>query len=182
MTAEMDSSYQKTYKHIKFSANRSWDMRVSCTGGGHFELCAYMPLGGYPILCAVFCGVLKTLYPYVTPCKITKTCHKVPNFSEFPPNYFASQLSQRRSISTTHHHSIFHITTPHSTPPLHIQYYHSAFRITTPHSAPPLRILHHHSAFHATTPHSTILMYLLNCCRTNVCIWYVYIYKILDTK
>ena len=29
-------------------------MVVYITGGGHFELCAYMPLGGYPILFAVF--------------------------------------------------------------------------------------------------------------------------------
>lgn len=26
---------------------------------------------------------LKTLYPYLTPCQISKTCHKVHNFSEF---------------------------------------------------------------------------------------------------
>ena len=29
-------------------------MVVHITGGGHFELCAYRPLGGYPILFAVF--------------------------------------------------------------------------------------------------------------------------------
>ena len=29
-------------------------MIVSITGDGHFELCAYRPLGGYPILFAVF--------------------------------------------------------------------------------------------------------------------------------
>ena len=30
---------------------------------------------------------LKTVYIYVTPCKIIKTCHQVPNHSEFPPSY-----------------------------------------------------------------------------------------------
>ena len=30
-------------------------MVVYITGGGHFELCVYRPLGGYPILFAVFC-------------------------------------------------------------------------------------------------------------------------------
>ena len=57
MTAEMDSSYQKTYKNgitQGSSANRSWDILVSITGGGYFELCAHRPLGGYPILFAVF--------------------------------------------------------------------------------------------------------------------------------
>ena len=29
-------------------------MVVHITGGGHFELCAYRPLGGYTILFAVF--------------------------------------------------------------------------------------------------------------------------------
>ena len=29
-------------------------MVVHITGGGHFELCACRPLGGYPILFAVF--------------------------------------------------------------------------------------------------------------------------------
>ena len=29
-------------------------MVVHITGGGHFELCAYRPLGGYPILFVVF--------------------------------------------------------------------------------------------------------------------------------
>ena len=49
-----------TRKHIKngitqgSSANRSWAMVVHITGGGHFELCACRPLGGYPILFAVF--------------------------------------------------------------------------------------------------------------------------------
>ena len=57
MTAEMDSSYQKTYKNgitQGSSANRSWAMVVHITGGGHFELCAYGALGGYTILFAVF--------------------------------------------------------------------------------------------------------------------------------
>ena len=40
MTAEMDSSYQKTYKNDitqGSNVNRSWDMIVSITGGGHFD-------------------------------------------------------------------------------------------------------------------------------------------------
>ena len=51
----------------------------------HFDLCAYRPLGGYPILFAVFFE--NSIYIYVTPCKIIKTCHQVPNLSEFPPSY-----------------------------------------------------------------------------------------------
>ena len=80
MTAEMDSSYQKTYKKIitqGSSVNRSWATVVHITGGGHFELCAYRPLGGYPILFAVFfensipmCNTMQNYKKVVTKCPI----------------------------------------------------------------------------------------------------------------
>ena len=48
-------------------------MVVHITGGGHFELCAYRPLGGYPILFAVFfensipiCNTMQN-YKYLSP-------------------------------------------------------------------------------------------------------------------
>ena len=95
---KLHSSYQKK-THIKngitqvSSANRSWAMVVHITVGGHFELCylcAYRPLGGGGALGATpFClrCFLKTVYIYVTPCKIITTCHQVSNLSEFPPSY-----------------------------------------------------------------------------------------------
>ena len=32
---------------------------------------------------------LKTSYPYLTPCKVLKSCHKVHDFLKFPPRYIA---------------------------------------------------------------------------------------------
>ena len=66
-----------TVKHIKngitqgYSANRSWDMILSITGGGHFELCAYRPLWGYLILFAVF---LENIIPI---------CNTMQNYKNF---------------------------------------------------------------------------------------------------
>ena len=58
-------------------------MVVHIMGGVQFDLCAYRPLGGYPILFAVFfensIHICNTMQNY-------KTCHQVPNLSEFPPS------------------------------------------------------------------------------------------------
>ena len=63
-------------------------MVVHITGGGHFELCAYRPLGGYPILFAVF---FENSIPI---------CNTMQNYKNLSPSaqsfWIPSQLYQTR--------------------------------------------------------------------------------------
>jgi len=53
-------------------------------GGGHIGFCANRPLEGDLNLLGV---VLKTLCPYLSPSKISKTGHKVHDSLKLPPRY-----------------------------------------------------------------------------------------------
>ena len=64
--------------------------------GGHIGFCAYWPPGGYPNLYAV---VFENFMPI--PYQISKTCHQVRNFSEFPPRYRMN--ARTRSYTRTQH-------------------------------------------------------------------------------
>ena len=62
-------------------------MIVYIVDGGHFNLVHTGRKGATPLCLRWF---LNTLYPYVTPCKIAKTCHQVPDYHE--SDAFPSQL------------------------------------------------------------------------------------------
>ena len=81
-------SLELTKKHIK--SGITWE---SSAKGADILYCQFRMATILIFFCipdtrtTLFAVFFIILQPYITPCKIAKTCHKVCNFSEFPPRY-----------------------------------------------------------------------------------------------